>query len=66
VVDVDLVEELGSDGFLYGRAQLDGVEQNIVVRVDPISHPRAGEKTHLHADKDAVHVFDVESGERLN
>ncbi|MFM1845425.1 MAG: hypothetical protein RI917_743, partial [Actinomycetota bacterium] len=21
---------------------------------------------HLHADKDAVHVFDVESGERLN
>jgi multiple sugar transport system ATP-binding protein len=66
VVDVDLVEELGSDGFLYGRAQLDGAEQNIVVRVDPISHPRAGEKVHLHADKDAVHVFDVESGERLN
>jgi multiple sugar transport system ATP-binding protein len=66
VVDVDLVEELGSDGFLYGRAQLDGTEQNIVVRVDPISHPRAGEKVHLHADKDSVHVFDVESGERLN
>ncbi|MEY3335192.1 MAG: sn-glycerol-3-phosphate transporter ATP-binding protein UgpC, partial [Actinomycetota bacterium] len=66
VVDVDLVEELGSDGFLYGRAHLDGTEQNIVVRVDPISHPRAGEKVHLHADKDSVHVFDVESGERLN
>ncbi|MEN9854758.1 MAG: sn-glycerol-3-phosphate transporter ATP-binding protein UgpC [Actinomycetota bacterium] len=66
VVDVDLVEELGSDGFLYGRAHLDGSEQNIVVRVDPISHPRAGEKVHLHADKDSVHVFDVESGERLN
>ena len=66
VVDVDVVEELGSDGYLYGRAQLDGTEQAIVVRVDALNHPRAGEKIHLHADKDALHLFDVESGERLN
>ena len=66
VADVDVVEELGSDGYLYGRVQLDGVEQNIVVRVDPIDHPSAGDKIHLHADKDAVHLFDAESGERLN
>jgi multiple sugar transport system ATP-binding protein len=66
VVDVDLVEELGSDGYLYGRYNLDGEEQNIVVRVDPISHPRAGEKIHLHADRDYAHVFDLETGERLN
>jgi multiple sugar transport system ATP-binding protein len=66
VVDVDVVEELGSDGYLYGRAQLDGAEHNIVVRVDAISHPRAGERIHLQADASAVHVFDAESGLRLN
>ena len=66
VCDIDVVEELGSDGYLYGRVQLDGTEQNVVVRVDPIDHPKAGDKIHLHADKDAVHVFDAETGERLN
>jgi len=65
-VDVDVVEELGSDGFLYGRAQLDGTEQNIVVRVDAIDHPKAGDRIHLEADSSAVHLFDVESGLRLN
>ena len=66
VVDVDVVEELGSDGYLYGRAQLDGTEQNVVVRVDAINHPKAGDKIHLIADSDSVHLFDVESGARLN
>ncbi len=66
VVDVDVVEELGSDGYLYGRAQLDGAEQNMVVRVDAINHPHAGDKIHLIADPDSVHLFDVESGARLN
>ena len=66
VVDVDVVEELGSDGYLYGRAQLDGTEQNVVVRVDAINHPKAGDKIHLIADAEAVHLFDVESGARLN
>ena len=65
-VDVDVVEELGSDGYLYGRAQLDGSEQNMVVRVDAINHPKAGDKIHLIADPDSVHLFDVESGARLN
>jgi multiple sugar transport system ATP-binding protein len=66
IVDVDVIEELGSDGYLYGRVQLDGTEQNIVVRVHPIDHPMAGDKIHLQADPEAVHVFDTESGERLN
>ena len=65
-VDVDVVEELGSDGYLYGRVHLDGQEHNVVVRVDPIDHPRAGDKVHLQAEAASVHVFDAESGERLN
>jgi len=66
IVEVDFIEELGSDGYLYGRVQLDGTEQNIVVRVDPIDHPMAGDKIHLQAAPEAVHVFDTETGERLN
>ena len=66
LVDVDVIEELGSDGYLYGRAQLDNTEQNVVVRVDPIDHPMAGDRIHLQADPDTVHVFDAETGERLN
>ena len=65
-VDVDVVEELGSDGYLYGRAQLDGTEQNVVVRVDAINHPKAGDKIHLISEPNAVHLFDIESGARLN
>ena len=66
VVDVDVVEELGSDGYLYGRALLDGSEQNIVVRVDAQDHPKAGDHIHLGSDPADVHVFDAETGERLN
>jgi multiple sugar transport system ATP-binding protein len=65
-VDVDAVEELGSDAYLYGTAHLDGSDQSVVVRVDPHSHPHAGEKIHLQADVEAIHIFDAESGLRLN
>jgi multiple sugar transport system ATP-binding protein len=65
-VAVDVVEELGSDGYLYGRALLDGSEQNIVVRVDAQDHPKAGDHIHLASDPADVHVFDAETGERLN
>jgi multiple sugar transport system ATP-binding protein len=66
VVDVDVVEELGSDGYLYGRAQLGDAQQDIVVRVDPNNHPKAGERIHLKANAKEVHVFDAESGLRLS
>jgi multiple sugar transport system ATP-binding protein len=65
-VAVDVVEELGSDGYLYGRALLDGSDQNIVVRVDAQDHPKAGDSIHLSSDASEVHVFDAETGERLN
>jgi multiple sugar transport system ATP-binding protein len=32
---IDLVEELGSDGYLYGRSQLDGADVNLIIRTDP-------------------------------
>ena len=63
---IDLVEELGSDGFLYGRGQVDGADVNLIIRTDPHDHPMAGDQIHLRSTAEEVHIFDTESGERLN
>jgi multiple sugar transport system ATP-binding protein len=39
-VEIDVVEELGSDGYLYGRAKLDSGEIELVARVDGRDHPQ--------------------------
>ena len=64
-VDVDLVEELGADGYLYGHADIKGERVDIVARVDGRSHPNAGDKVFLTPEPNHVHVFDTESGLRL-
>ncbi len=65
-VEIDVVEELGADGYLYGRTSISGADQEITARVDGRVHPNAGEKVFLKAQGGIIHLFDVESGERLN
>ncbi|MBC7517927.1 MAG: sn-glycerol-3-phosphate ABC transporter ATP-binding protein UgpC [Microbacteriaceae bacterium] len=65
-VDVDLVEELGADGYLYGHTDIDGKRVDIVARVDGRNHPNAGDKVFLSPEPKHIHVFDVESGLRLS
>ena len=65
-VSLDVVEELGADGFAYGTAELDGVNAEIVARVHGTEHPHAGDKITLAVGEGIIHLFDVESGERLN
>ncbi|WBU37846.1 ABC transporter ATP-binding protein [Homoserinibacter sp. YIM 151385] len=65
-VTVDLVEELGADGYLYGHTELDGKRVDVVTRVDGRSHPNAGDKVVLAPVPQHIHAFDVETGERLN
>jgi multiple sugar transport system ATP-binding protein len=65
-VEVDVVEELGADGYLYGHTDIDGASQDVVSRVDGRAHPIAGDKVFLKADGGLVHLFDIESGARLN
>jgi multiple sugar transport system ATP-binding protein len=65
-VEIDVVEELGADGYLYGRTSISGADQDITARVDGRVHPNAGEKVFLKAQGGIIHLFDVESGERLN
>ena len=42
-VVVDLVEELGADGYLYGHSTIEGKRTDIVARVDGRVHPYAGD-----------------------
>ena len=65
-LEVDVVEELGADAFVYGRATVQGTEQTIVARADWRNPPAKGEKVHLNpADADSLHLFGVESGARI-
>ncbi|MBC7725476.1 MAG: sn-glycerol-3-phosphate ABC transporter ATP-binding protein UgpC [Burkholderiaceae bacterium] len=65
-VEVDLVEELGADGYLYGHTDIEGQRVDIVARVDGRIHPHAGDKVFISPEPNHIHVFDVESGHRLN
>jgi len=65
-VEVDVVEELGADGFLYGHTTVNGVAQDVVSRVDGRSHLKTGDKVTLAPEGGITHLFDVETGLRLN
>jgi multiple sugar transport system ATP-binding protein len=65
-VEVDVIEELGADGFLYGNTTLNGAKHDVVARVEALSHPNAGVTIHLQPQGGVTHLFDVETGERLN
>ena len=64
-VTVDVVEELGADGYLYGHTEVDGARVDIVVRVDGRNHPGLGDTIYITPQAHHVHVFDTESGQRL-
>jgi multiple sugar transport system ATP-binding protein len=63
---VDLVEELGADGYLYCHTEVGGVHTEIVARVDGREHPMKGDKIVLMPIDRHVHVFDSANGTRLN
>ncbi len=56
-VDLDVVEPLGNEVFLYGRAGAHA----LVARVAPIDIPAPGQRITLHADLRRLHYFDTET-----
>ena len=67
-VTVSVVEELGSDAFLYG--DLPDVEigtegRDIIARVDPRRVPQKGETVHLRPREGEMHLFSLKTGERI-
>jgi multiple sugar transport system ATP-binding protein len=64
-VVVDLVEELGSDAFVYGHADLDGTQERFVVRTDGRQSPHMGETVYLKPRTSEHHVFHAVTGQRI-
>ncbi|WP_026551210.1 sn-glycerol-3-phosphate ABC transporter ATP-binding protein UgpC [Arthrobacter sp. H20] len=64
-VEVDVVEELGADAYIYGHATLDGTNHDIVARVDGRRPPMKGDTIYVKPEKGHVHLFDIKDGLRL-
>ncbi|GAA4914517.1 sn-glycerol-3-phosphate ABC transporter ATP-binding protein UgpC [Nesterenkonia rhizosphaerae] len=63
---VDVVEELGADAYIYGTPEGIHTFQPLIVRVDGRRPPMKGDKVFIKPNVDHVHLFDVETGLRLN
>jgi multiple sugar transport system ATP-binding protein len=65
-MQIDVVEELGADAYLYGR--IIGVDnalsQSIVARADGHDPPQRGSRVRLQPQRAHVHLFAVD-GRRL-
>jgi multiple sugar transport system ATP-binding protein len=64
-VEVDVVEELGADAYVYGHATLDGEQATVTVRVDGRRPPQKGDVVHVSPRQGHVHLFSAADGERL-
>jgi multiple sugar transport system ATP-binding protein len=65
-VSVTVVEELGSDAFVYGTSGVEGASNSVIVRVAGRDTVHKGEVIHVTTDPHSVHVFDADTGERLS
>ncbi len=65
-VTVNVVEELGADGYVYGSAEVGGAQTDIVVRVGGRQVPLKGDVLHVVPRAGETHVFSTSTGERLS
>jgi multiple sugar transport system ATP-binding protein len=65
-VKVTVVEDLGSDAYVYGNCDVEGTPNNIIIRVSGRDHPLKGETMYVTTDPKNVHVFDTDTGDRLS
>jgi multiple sugar transport system ATP-binding protein len=65
-MEVDLVEELGADAYLYGRITGSGkvIDAPIVARADGRNPPQKGSKVRLHPEPGHLHFFGMD-GRRI-
>jgi len=64
-VKVNVVEELGADGFVYGTSGAEGTPDEVIIRIDARRTHRKGETLYVTTDPAKVHVFEAESGLRI-
>lgn len=64
-VEVNLVEELGADAYIYGSTRMGDAEHEIIARVDGRRPPEKGATVYFRPKEGHVHLFDTESGARM-
>ncbi|WP_424212513.1 ABC transporter ATP-binding protein [Streptomyces sp. BI20] len=65
-VTVNVVEELGADGYVYGSARVGEESKDIVVRVGGRAVPEKGAELHVVPRAGELHVFSTSTGARLS
>ncbi|MDE0573709.1 sn-glycerol-3-phosphate ABC transporter ATP-binding protein UgpC [Demequina sp. B12] len=75
-ITVDVVEELGSDAFVYGsipsgapgagEIHFDAGDSEVIVRIDPRDVPAKGDAVWVKIREGEQHVFSSASGDRLS
>jgi multiple sugar transport system ATP-binding protein len=63
--EVQVVEEVGADAYVFCVAELAGEATKLVARTDTRRAPDRGEHVTLRPREGEAHFFDPESGERL-
>jgi multiple sugar transport system ATP-binding protein len=64
-VEVELVEELGSDAYVYGHAILDSGSERFVVRTDGRNSPTLGDTVYVKPRTGHHHAFHATTGNRI-
>jgi multiple sugar transport system ATP-binding protein len=64
-VRISVIEELGSDAFLYGTAEHTGDKHQIIARIGARLHNDKGTLVHLAPDPEKLHLFSTSTEERL-
>ena len=64
--EVDVVEELGADAYVYGSAEFGGERRPIIARVDGRRPPEKGSVLHLAPQQGHMHLFRGDNGERID
>jgi multiple sugar transport system ATP-binding protein len=65
LVTVGLVEELGADAYIHGTLHTNGAGHTVTARADGRHPPEKGATIHLAPKTDHVHLFNSQSGLRL-
>ncbi|MBY8866649.1 ABC transporter ATP-binding protein [Streptomyces sennicomposti] len=65
-VSVNVVEETGADGYIYGTVTVGGEQRDLVVRVSSRAVPEKGATVHVVPRPGETHVFSTSTGERLS
>ncbi len=63
--EVEVVEEIGADAYVFCVADLPGGETKLVARTDTRGAPERGARVVLKPKPDEAHIFDPVTGERL-